>query len=205
MNSNDLAILVPWVIKHGYWIVLFFATVEGPLITIAAGVAAALGYFNIFIILGLSFIGDIGGDFLYYGIGYMLHTLIHSPFFRYFGLTELKISKIENLLRIHIFKTIVFIKLSPLIGGIGIVVIGAARPKFKKFLKPALSVAIPKSLFFALLGYFSGRAYVKLSQIIDDGQNIAIGIALALIIIYFIYIQIMKRVTLKITRKIEES
>ena len=198
MNSTDLAVLVPWVIKNGYWIILFFATVEGPLITIAAGVAAALGYFNIFIILALSFIGDLGGDFLYYGIGYMLHTLIHSPFFRYFGLTELKIANIEKRLKTHIFRTIVFIKLSPLIGGIGIVVIGAARPKFKKFLKPALSVAIPKSLFFALLGYFSGQAYLKLNQVIADGENIAIYIALALLIIYIIYIQIMKQVTKRI-------
>ena len=198
MQSSDLSVLVPWVINHGYLIVLVFATIEGPLITIAAGIAAALGFFNLYIILALSFIGDIGGDFLYFGAGYIIHDLIHSRFFRYFGLTEKKIEDIERRLRAHIFRAIVFIKLSPLIGGIGIVVIGAARPKFKKFLKPALSVAIPKSLFFALLGYFSGRTYLQLNKEIAYSQHLVIEIALVLVVIYFIYIQIMKVVAKKI-------
>jgi len=51
--------LVSWIIAHGYFIFFFTALVEGPLVTTAAGVAAALGYYNIIIIV---LIAIAGGD-----------------------------------------------------------------------------------------------------------------------------------------------
>ena len=172
-NSNDLAVLVPWIINHGYLIFAIVAVIEGPFITIAAGVASALGYFNIFIILALALFGDIGGDFFYYWIGYLSHKVIHSPFFRFLGLSEI----------------------SPIVGPLGIVVIGATRVKFRKFIRSALYVAIPKSLFFALLGYYSGQTYLELNKIISRGQDIIPWIILFVVFVYFIYMGIMRKIS----------
>lgn len=193
--SNDLAVLVPWVISHGYLIFWFFATIEGPIITIAASVAAALGYFNIFIILLLAFLGDIGGDFFYYGIGYIGHNLIHSRFFKFLGLSDRRIEKVQKLLHNHMTRAVILIKVSPIVGPLGIVVIGATRIKFKKFIKAALYVAIPKSLFFALLGYYSGQTYLELNKIIARGQDIIPWIVAFIIIIYLVYLQVMRKIS----------
>lgn len=194
-SSNDLAILVPWVMSHGYLIFLIFAIIEGPLITIAAGIAAALGYFNVFIILGLAFLGDIVGDLMYYWIGYIGHNLTRSPFFRLFGLTEERILKIEKLLRIKTLQAVMLVKLSPVIGPIGLIVIGSARPPFKKFFWPAVIICIPKSFFYVLLGFYFGQAYVELNKILAHGQYVALGLGIFLIASYFVYIKFMGKVT----------
>ena len=197
---SDLAILVPWVISHGYLIFLIAATVEGPLTTIAAGVAAALGFFNIYFILALAFLGDIGGDTLYYAIGYFSHNLIRSPFFRFFGLSNKLIEKVEKLVYNHTSRAVLLIKISPVIGPIGLIILGAARPPFKKFLKPALGISIPKSLFFTMLGYYSGQTYLELNKVIANGQEIAIGIIVIILVIYLAYIKIMSVITKRIAK-----
>ena len=194
-NSNDLAVLVPWIINHGYLIFAIVAGMEGPFITIAAGVASALGYFNIFIILALALFGDIGGDFFYYWIGYLSHKVIHSPFFRFLGLSEKRIEKLQLLLQKHTTKAVVLIKISPIVGPLGSVVIGATRVKFRKFIRSALYVAIPKSLFFALLGYYSGQTYLELNKIISRGQDIIPWIILFVVFVYFIYMGIMRKIS----------
>jgi len=194
-HSSDLTVLVPWVINHGYLIFTIFAVIEGPLITIAAGVAAALGYFNIFIILGLALFGDIGGDFMYYGIGYVGHNLIHSPFSKFFGLSEKRIEKLQVLLLKHTTRAVILIKISPVIGPLGIVTIGATRIKFRKFIRAALYVAVPKSIFFAILGYYSGQTYVELNKMLSKGQDIIPWIAAFILLVYFIYTLVMKKLT----------
>ncbi|MCX6798468.1 MAG: VTT domain-containing protein [Candidatus Falkowbacteria bacterium] len=195
MNSHDLTTLVPWVIAHGYLIFLIAATFEGPITTIAAGIAAALGYFNIFIIIALALAGDIGGDFIYYSIGYVSHNVIHSAFFRYLGLTEKRSERVAGLLHAHMRRAVLLIKLSPLVGPIGLMIIGSTRPKFKRFFLPALSLAIPKSLFFALLGYFSGQTYMRLNKVIAQGQYIILGIVIFIALIYFVYVRIISKIT----------
>lgn len=197
----DLAILVPWIIAHGYLIFLIVATIEGPLTTIAAGVAASLGYFNIWIIMILAVAADISGDFLYYGLGYICHNLTHSRFFRFLGLSEKRLAKIEGLLHHHLRRAVLLVKISPLIGPVGLVAIGAARPKFKKFMETALAIAIPKSLFFVFLGYFSGKTYLQLNQTLADGQYIILGLVLILALAYLAYIKIMSLVS----KKLEEN
>jgi membrane protein DedA with SNARE-associated domain len=195
MNSHDLTVLVPWIIAHGYLIFLIVATIEGPLTTVAAGVAAALGYFNIYIIILLAIAGDFGGDIIYYGIGYLSHHLTRSPFFRYFGLTERRVERIEKLLHTHTRRAVLVVKFSPLIGPIGLIIIGAARPPFKKFFQTAVSVAIPKSIFFALVGYYSGQAYLQLNKVIAHGQYIILVLVALIGLVYLAYAKIMGWVT----------
>ncbi|MCX6795186.1 MAG: VTT domain-containing protein [Candidatus Falkowbacteria bacterium] len=197
MNSNDLSVLVPWVINHGYLIFWVVATIEGPITTIAAGIAASLGYFNIFIIMALALAGDLGGDLLYYGIGYISYNVIRSPFFRYLGLNEKRLGKIESLLHTRPNRAVFFIKISPVVGPIGIIGIGATRLKFKKFFWPALCMAIPKSLFFVLLGFYSGEAYAGLNRVIADGQTLAIWGIAVVVVVYLIYLKVVNQISKK--------
>ncbi len=200
MNFYNLINLVPWIISHGYLIFLILATIEGPLSTIAGGIIASLGYFNIFIVLLLAVVADLGADLVYYSIGYRGHHLIHSRLFRYFGLTEEKVEKIKHLLHQHTYYALLLVKLSPLIGPIGLVSIGITRLKFKKFFWSSLEISLPKSFFLVFLGYYFGESYQRLNRIIHNGPYIIIGLLVVISIIYFAYLKIMARVTKKIEK-----
>ncbi len=199
MNSTDLSVLVPWVIAHGYLIFWIAATLEGPLTTIAGGVAASLGYFNIFIIMILAIAADLGGDFFYYGIGYACYNFIRSPFFTYIGLNERRLAKVENLLHNHTRRAVFLIKISPLVGPLGIIAVGATRPKFKNFFLPALWMAIPKSIFFVIVGYYSGQTYLELNKTILDKKYTIMTLALVIVLIYIAYM----RITAVISKRME--
>ncbi|MEI6529175.1 MAG: VTT domain-containing protein [Candidatus Falkowbacteria bacterium] len=200
MNSHDLAALVPWLIAHGYLIFLVAAIIEGPLTTIASGVVAALGFFNIYLILFLALLADIAGDVMYFGIGYYSQNLIRLPIFKRLGLSEERIEKMKILVHSSLVRALLLVKLSPIIGPIGLITIGATRPKMKKFFWPALAISVPKSFFFVLLGYFSGHAYLQLNRIISQGQYIAIGLFVFLGLAYLAYIKIMSLITKKISK-----
>lgn len=195
MNFNDLSQVVPWVIAHGYLIFWIIATIEGPITTIAGGVAASLGYFNFFIILLLAIAADVGGDVVYYWFGFSVHNLKNLWLFRILGFGSKRLERLREMLHKHTRKAMILVKVSPFIGPLGIVVVGMVRLKFKKFFKAALEIGLPKSLFFVLLGYYSGQSYLELSKVINRNQYIILGIGLLVALIYFVYIRIMARIS----------
>lgn len=200
MIAKDLTILVPWIIAHGYFIFLVIAIIEGPFVTIAGGIAAALGYFNIYIIIILAISGDLGGDVLWYGLGYKSQNIIKSKFFRYLGATDQRIIKMENLIHTNIRKAVIIAKLSPLIGPVGHIIIGTTRVSFKKFFETATAIAIPKSIFFALVGYFSVKVYLNINKTVSHTEYALLGIGIIIAVIYFLYTKATKRVAEKLEK-----
>lgn len=203
MISHDFATLVPWIIDHGYLIFLVVATIEGPFTTIAAGVATSLGYFNLYIIIALAILADIGGDVMYFFLGYASHKLVHTRFFRFFGLTEERIAKTQELLRDKTARAVFLIKFSPAIGPFGWMAFGAFRPKFKKFFWPALGISAFKSTVFILLGYYFGEAYDQLNKTLAKSEQVFTIIAIAAAAIYVIYWLAMKIIAKKLNKKIK--
>ena len=199
MNATDFSTLVPWVIAHGYLIFLIAALIEGPFISAAGGVAAALGFYNIYIIMALSILGDFGGDFFYYGLGFIFNKPIANGRLRFLGINSQRVEKIRNLLHERISRAVLLIKMTPIIGPAGILILGAIKAPFKKFLKAAFIIAIPKSLFFVLLGYYSGAAYIYLDKTIAKSETAVTIVAAIFIVIYFIY----KKITSNIAKKYE--
>jgi membrane protein DedA with SNARE-associated domain len=201
MIPKDLALLVPWIIAHGYLIFLIVATIEGPLTTVAAGVATSLGYFNLYIIIALAILADIGGDVMYFYIGYNSHKLIHSRFFRFLGLTEIRIEKTQQLLETKTSRAVFLVKFSPVIGPFGWLALGAFRPKFKDFFWTALGISMVKSSAFILLGFYFGEAYDQLNKTLARSEYVFTIIAIAGIVIYSAYLIIMKKITKKLDKQ----
>ncbi len=175
---------------------------EGPLVTIAAGAAAALGYFNVWIIILLVILGDAGADVMYYAIGHSSRNLLTSRLGRRLGVTEERMEKIKKLVHEHRRKAVLIIKLSP-IGAIaipGLIFLGMIRMPFKKFMEAALLVSVPKSIVLAMIGYFSLLAYVQFGAKAHGGYILAACLAIAAIL-YFAY----KKITAQIAIRIEEE
>ena len=187
--------LVPWIIAHGYFIFFFTALIEGPLVTTAAGVVAAFGYYNIVIIILIAIAGDLTADVIYYFIGYHSRILVIERYGHRFGITKERIEKIEKMVHKNFKKTMFIVKVSPIIPIPGLIAIGASRVSLRKFIEMSLLVTVPKSSLFALLGFYSGKAYAHLGSSITNGSYIIGGLILVIILVYFIYQKITSRIT----------
>ena len=188
--SNSLTELVPWVIAHGYLIFLLVAILEGPIVTIAAGVAVGLGYFNVWAVISLAMLGDFGADLVYFGLGYLGYDFVRQSIFRRLGLTAKRIALVEDIFHRNITKALAIIKLSPAIGIPGLIILGTMRPPLKKFVKVAFLISLPKTLFFVACGYFSAASYEKLDKIISQAPAIA-AIIILLALSYLAFMKIV--------------
>ena len=187
MTEPTFITLVSWIIAHGYALFFVASILEGPLVTAAAGVAASLGYFSLPIIILISIAGDLVADTLYYAIGYWGGRKFAERFGIYVGLTVERIKKLESLLHRHLGKTMVFFKLSPVIPVPGILLIGSARVPLRKFVKTSLIITVPKSILFAFIGFYSGKAYAYLSGTIVKAQYAVFISVLLIFALYFLY------------------
>jgi membrane protein DedA with SNARE-associated domain len=197
MEAATFAQLVAWVIAHGYPLFFVVAFFDGPIETAAAGVACALGYFNIYIIILLAVLGDLAADTVCYAIGYYGRGTFIDKYGHYIGLTPDRITRIEKLLHKNTVSTMIFVKLSPLIPIPGLITIGMAKVPLKKFAFVSFMIALPKSIMFALFGYLSGKAYSHVSTLVTQSQYVMYGVIALIVIVFFIYQHFTKVLTEK--------
>ena len=189
-----------WVIVHGYPLMFLAMLIEGPIVTAAASFGAAFGYFNIFIVFILSILGDVMADLIYYAVGYSGRIMVVQKFGRRFGLTEERIRKVEALLNSHPNKTLIALKLTPILPTPGLMIVGTSRMPLKKFITISSFVIFPKTIFFVLLGYYFGAAYSIVLRKFEKGELI-LGIIIVLILgIYYA----AAKLSAYIARKVEK-
>ncbi|MCX6173152.1 MAG: hypothetical protein NTZ27_00145 [Ignavibacteriales bacterium] len=186
MQDTAFVTLVSWVIAHGYFILFIATLVEGPFVTAAAGVAAALGYFSLPLIILVSVAGDLVADVAIYAVGYFGGKPFVEQYGHYVGLTSVRMKKLEILLHKNLGKAMIFVKLTPAIPVAGLLMIGSMRAPLKRFAEISLLITFPKSILFALIGFYSGKAYTYLSGSIAIAQYLLFVGVLLIIAVYFI-------------------
>ena len=172
-----------WVILHGYVLVFLVMCFEGPIITAAAGFAAALGFFNPWIILILAILGDIIPDAIYYLMGYKGRLVSVEKKMSSIGFTKDRADRLENLLRRHFVKTLVGMKFTPVIAPFGYMIIGYMKLSFWRFIYVCSAVTVPKAIVFLLIGYYFGQLY----NINEYIHNIIIFIPIVVALIFVLY------------------
>lgn len=185
-----------WVIAHGYIFIFLAMCVEGPMVTAAAGFAAALGYFDPWIIFALSILGDLVPDSIYYLVGRKGRFASIENMMSRLGLTKSRAEKLENLIKRHFRKTLIGMKFTPVIAPFGYMIIGYLRLSFVSFIAMCSVVTFPKSIVFLLTGYYFGQLY----NINEYIHNIAFFVPIVVAIIfalYFIYKGISKLIIKK--------
>lgn len=178
-NATSFDGALAWVKSAGYLFMFIAMVIEGPVITSAAAFAAALGYFNIFIVFLLSIAGDLVGDYIYYGIGYFGRVKFVERYGHRVGLTAARIKHMERLLKEHPKKTLAAIKLAPLLPAPGLMMIGAVQMPIAEYSWMTILVTIPKTLIFMILGYYFGAAYDRFATVFQNGEYfilIALGV-----------------------------
>lgn len=189
-----------WVKSAGYFLMFVAMVIEGPIISAAAAFAAALGYFNIFIVFALSVLGDLVGDFAYYGIGYFGRISLVEKYGAKVGLTAERMAKMEDLIKTHPKKTIAAIKLAPMIPAPGLMMIGAIRMSFKNYAIMTLLVTLPKTIIFVLIGYYFGAAYDSFARYLQNGEYFVIAAIIITIAAYYLYKKLSERISLRLEK-----
>ena len=144
-----------------------------------AAMLAALGAFNIFVVLALSIIGDMAGDVILYWLGLRYGMGFVRHIGKYMGITEKLIIRMEKYFNRHGGKTIFAVKSTTGLCWATFVAAGIVRMDFKKFLKYSFLGGLIWSGFLVLMGYFYGYLWREISQYIDWIGWMAVAVAAA--------------------------
>ncbi len=165
-----------------YFLIFILMCIEGPLITYLTSFAASLRIFNIYIIFGLSVAGSVIGDFIYYYIGHVGKNKITEKYLKKQKVKSKTIDRIEYGLKNHTGKTMALIKLIPPLPAVGLVMAGAIKVPVKKFFTFSVLISILYSLFFLVLGFYTGEAYLTVAKYF---KRVEIAALVILVIVVF--------------------
>jgi len=152
---------------YGYFIMLPLMILEGPVVTIMAATMAALGAFNVFIVLILSIAGDMIGDIILYGLGYRFGLGFVRSVGKYVGITEKLVNRMEKYFEHHGGKTIFAVKSTTGLCWATFTAAGIVKMKFKKFVLYSFLGGIVWSSFLVAMGYFYGYLWREIKQTIE--------------------------------------
>jgi len=194
------SVIVNWAVGHGYLLIFIAMFFEGPAVTAAGAFAATLGYFNIYIVLLLSILGNLLPDAICYAVGFWGRRQFVDRYSCYFGLTKEKIDRLEKLSEEHAGKALLLVKLVPFLATPGLIIDGAARMPLKKYVWWSAIITIPSSLLFLFIGYYFGAAYQTINHYINLGAYLVAFIIILFIVVSYFY----KKLAKKLAEKIEE-
>jgi membrane-associated protein len=189
--------ILHWIIQHGYIIMFLLMLVEGPVVTASGALAAALGYFDVYLVFGVSFLANFLEDFVYYGIGRWGGYRALDKYGERLGIARTRRERAAGFIGSHLGKWLVFIKTVPFISPAGLALMGALGVPLRRFIWwDALIVALT-SLFFVAIGYYSGKGYDFLRGATQYG---AWGLAGAFLFI-ILTAQLFHRLGRRLTRR----
>lgn len=186
LNLSDPQTLL-YIKTIGYSTLFVLMVLEGPAITILGAFLASLGFFNVFVILFLSILGDIVGDIILYAIGYYGGAKILEKAERFLKIKPHVIEKIKNYFKKYGKKTIFYVKSTTGLCWITFIAAGSIRMNFKDFLTASFLGGIIWSAFLVLSGYFFGYAFEKINEYIKSAGIIIFITAIsfyALLVLY---------------------
>lgn len=178
---------VEWVLHHGYSLLFLLMLIEGPVVTAAGAFAAALHYFDIWIILLLSVLANLIPDVIYYAIGYWGRARVLEKYGHYVGITPERIALVEKLATEHSGKALLAIKIIPFLATPGLIVVGASRMDIKKYVWWCTIITLPTSIIYLVLGFYFGAAYSTFDHYLHIGGYVIA--AAIIVVIAFVYLQ----------------
>lgn len=146
---------------------VFIPFLPGDSLLFSAGAFAAIGSFDIFILLGLLWLAAFLGDTVNYWIGhYFGQKLIDHP---KFPINQKHLDKTHKFYAKHGGKTIFLARFVPIVRTFAPFVAGLGSMDYKKFLYYNISGGFVWVFGFTLLGYFFGNL-----PIVKDNFSIAV-------------------------------
>lgn len=182
--ESSLDQLLALLLQYKYLILFPISVVEGPIISILAGVMIARDLFDPWITWTVLVIGDLAGDIIYYCLGRYGGRPFIKKHGRLLKLTEEKMVSWEEHFNHKAPKRTLFLGKTQPWGSVILFAAGATKMPFLKFLLINAAATIPKSLLLILIGYYFSEAYVAADQYLQY-TGIVLTVIGALTILYF--------------------
>ena len=171
---------------HAIWVkygLLFLITVvEGPLIMMAAGYAASLGFVSFPLAYGLVVAADLVGDSIFYSIGYWGRDNGFGRLAHWVKIPPATAERMKSLFHHHYGKTLLLAKITHAAGMPFLVGAGLARIDYWRFILFNFIATLPKALAFLAIGYYFGATAATIERYLKFGT----WITLALMALFFI-------------------
>jgi membrane protein DedA with SNARE-associated domain len=141
-------------IAHGSALILPLAVIEGPLVSVAAGLLSGQGYFDWLWSLCLLVCGDVLGDVLYYWIGRTGKTGL-VKLLRRLGVRSTVDPETQRHLKDNATKMLLIGKWTQSIGVVVLIGSGMLHVPLPKFVLVNFLASLPKSAVLFGIGYFA--------------------------------------------------
>jgi membrane protein DedA with SNARE-associated domain len=152
--------------SHGLWLLVPFAIIEGPIVTVIAAYLAHLGYLNVWAVYAVCLISDLVGDAMYYGIGRLGPRFLPAAWLDRIGLSQARQIALSGHFTAKGGRTLLIGKWTHSTGLPIMLASGLARMNFAVYMWYNLLGSVPKTALFVLLGYFIGAAYASIDTYI---------------------------------------
>ncbi|SIS54652.1 DedA family protein [Phaeovulum vinaykumarii] len=166
---------------HGASVLAPLAVIEGPIVTVIAAHMAALGHIELWVVVVVVVLADLVGDAGLYALGRGGPGLLHGRWReRIIGANAQRLETLTAHFSERGGRTLVMGKLTHSAGALVLLAAGAARMPFLPFLWFNFLGTLPKSLFFAGVGYTLGQAYSRIDDwlfVVSTGFLVLIAVA----------------------------
>lgn len=154
-NYGVLTYLILFLIVFAETGFVFTPFLPGDSLLFAAGAFAALGSFNIFLLLGMFWLAAFLGDTANYWIGHFFgQKIIDNP---RFPINQKHIDKTQKFYDKHGGKTIFLARFIPIVRTFAPFVAGIGKMEYKKFILYNATGGLTWVFGFTMLGYFFGN------------------------------------------------
>ena len=146
--------------KYKYQVIFPIAVIEGPIVTVITGILIARGQLSALPAFAIIFAADMISDPALYLLGRFGRHLLHK--LRFIKIPPARLEQLERQYAHSPWKTMAIGKLSYGLGSLFVVAAGASRMPLPKFLRYMGTVDAVKTSLLLVLGYFFGRAILRL-------------------------------------------
>ncbi|MEJ2039378.1 MAG: DedA family protein [Desulfosarcinaceae bacterium] len=190
----------PYLAKYGYWAVLFGVLLEdfgvpvpGETLLIAGALLAAMGHFNLFLLMLLAFIAAVTGDNIGYAIGHFGGRKWAVRYGRYVGLAETRLQKLEGSFQRQGGKIIVVARFVEGLRQFNGFIAGTLKMDWTRFLAFNVAGAGLWVGFWSLAAYFLGGHLATAFAHYHRLELVLITVAVLAAVAYLIYRLLVKR------------
>lgn len=194
------------ILQYRYWILIPLSFIEGPVVAFIAGTFASIGFFDIYFLMGLFFVRDVGLDGMYYAIGHFGgHTAFAERMLHKIGITDDHLEQVRVLWVKRPFMTMFIGKLSYGIASAFIVVAGMVKMPLRIFFKYGILVAILEYGTLLFAGFFLGTSFGGTATRVINNAQYVIGFVAIAISAYYLFTWYIRGKFLKADKEIEET
>ena len=187
--------VIALIIHYKYLILFPMAAIEGPVVSLVAGLLANLGYLAVAPAFLIILLGDFLPDLAYYFIGRKARNRRLDGFGKHLAFLSSHLKLLETLWHEHGRKTMFISKLAYGLSIPLLISAGLTNMPLRKYVSYVLPVCIFKCAAIMALGYLLVESYMRAVKYIQDA-GLMFASLVAMVVVGYVFIALRARRTI---------